>query len=119
VGRSWGVQPGAMVVHSVGEYVAACVSGVLQLEDALALVAARGRMIMDLPRGAMLAVRLPREELQPLLEGGIDLAAENGPSLCVASGPDESIARLEQALSARGTMCRRLRTSHAFHSSMI
>lgn len=117
--RSWGVQPAAMLGHSIGEYVAACLAGVFTLHDALDLVAARGQMIASLPRGAMLAARMPREELLPLLQDGLDLAADNGPSLCVVSGPDDRVAALETELTGRGATHRRLRTSHAFHSSMM
>jgi amino acid adenylation domain-containing protein len=117
----WGIQPTAMIGHSVGEFVAACLAGVLSLEDALALVAARGRLLQDLPGGAMLALRLPEAELSPLLETTPDvaLAAINSRALCVAAGPFEAIAALEQSLQARGVQCRRLHTSHAFHSAMM
>ncbi|MCY1021701.1 beta-ketoacyl synthase N-terminal-like domain-containing protein [Pyxidicoccus sp. MSG2] len=116
---AWGVQPGGMLGHSIGELVAACVAGVFSFEDALALVAARGRLVQDLPRGAMLAVELPAEQLRPLLGDALSLAASNAPALSVASGEEEAIAALEARLGERGVGCKRLRTSHAFHSTMM
>jgi acyl transferase domain-containing protein/acyl carrier protein len=115
----WGVEPQALLGHSIGEYVAACLAGVFTLEDALALVAARGRLIQDLPRGAMLSVPLPASALEPLLDTSLDLAAVNAPELCVVAGPDQAIDRLEHYLAERGIAPRRLHTSHAFHSRMI
>ncbi len=119
--RLWmsaGLQPDAMLGHSIGEYVAACLAGVLSLEDALTLVVERGRL-MDIPGGAMLAVPLPAEQLAALLDGDLTIAAANAPRLCVASGPEAEIARLEQRLAAAGTPGRRLHTAHAFHSAMM
>ncbi|HEC84909.1 MAG TPA: amino acid adenylation domain-containing protein, partial [Thioploca sp.] len=116
---SWGVQPDAMIGHSIGEYVAACLSGVFSLEEALALVAARGRLMQQLPSGAMLAVSLSEQEVQPLLSKGLSLAAINAPSLCVVSGVTETIEALETRLMGQGVECRRLQTSHAFHSQMM
>ena len=116
---SWGTQPQAMIGHSVGEYVAACLAGVFSLEDALALIAARGRLVQKQPPGAMLAVRLPEQEIKTLLGSKLSLAAVNAPSLCVASGPHDAIETLEKKLKERGTACRRLHTSHAFHSEMV
>jgi amino acid adenylation domain-containing protein len=117
----WGVRPQALLGHSVGEYVAACLAGVMTLEEALRLVAARGRLIGSLPGGAMLSVNLPERELLPSLGdlGGLDLAAVNGPSMCVASGPVAAVEDLERRLTAEGVVCRRLHTSHAFHSAMM
>jgi acyl transferase domain-containing protein len=114
-----GVKPRAMVGHSLGEYVAACLAGVFSLDDALALVATRGRLMQALPAGAMLAVPLPEAEVTPLLEGRLDVAAVNGPSLCVVAGPTDAVDALEAKLSARGVQARRLHTSHAFHSAMM
>jgi phthiocerol/phenolphthiocerol synthesis type-I polyketide synthase E len=116
--RLWmerGVRPEAMIGHSFGEYAAACLAGVFSLEDALSLVAARGRLVQPLAPGAMLAVSLPETDLAPLLGGGVALAAHNGPDLCVVAGPAEEVARLQDALEARGVECRRLLISHAFH----
>ena len=116
---AWGVTPSAMIGHSVGEFVAATLAGVLRLEDALALIAARGRLMQGLPGGAMLAVTLPEAEVAPLLGADLDLAAVNGASLCVVAGPHHAVAALEAALAARGAGARRLHTSHAFHSTMM
>jgi phthiocerol/phenolphthiocerol synthesis type-I polyketide synthase E len=113
---AWGVHPEQMIGHSVGEFVAACLAGVFSLEDALAVVAARGRLMAGLPRGAMLAVPLPESEVTPLLGSSLDLAAVNGPAQCVVSGTEEAISALEAELTTRRHICRRLRTSHAFHS---
>ncbi len=117
--QSLGLQPAAMLGHSVGEFVAACIAGVFSLEEGLALIATRGRLMASMPPGAMLSVRLPEAELLPLLGPDLDLAASNGPSLCVAAGPIEAVATLEARLTARGTLFRRLHTSHAFHSRMM
>ncbi len=111
-----GICPAAMLGHSVGEFVAACLAGVFTVEDALFLIAERGRLMAGMPSGAMLSVRLPEAELLPLLGDTLDLAAANGPSLCVAAGPTAEIDRLEQVLKGREVPCRRLHTSHAFHS---
>jgi acyl transferase domain-containing protein len=115
----WGVQPQAMVGHSIGEYVAACLAGVLSLEDALALVAARGQLMQQLPRGAMLAVPLSEGEVRPYLGRGLSLAAINSSDLCVISGLDDAVTGLQNELAERGIECRRLETSHAFHSGMM
>ncbi len=115
----WGVQPTAMIGHSVGEFVAACLAGVFALEDALAIIATRGRMMQDLPPGAMLSVRMGEEEMVPLLHESLSLAAKNGPSLSVIAGPEEAINALERTMGERGIPARRLETSHAFHSRMM
>jgi len=117
--ESFGVKPAAFVGHSVGEFAAAALSGVMPLAEAARLVAARGALVQALPRGSMLSVRLSAGELAPLLGPTLSIASENGPSLSVAAGPTEDIEALERALSARNVVCRRLRTSHAFHSVMM
>ena len=117
--RSLGVEPEAMIGHSLGEYVAACLAGVFSLEDALALVAARGRLMQSLPPGAMLSVHLPEAELTPLLPPEVSIAAVNAPSLVVASGTPEGISALEALLTQRGVENRRLRVSLANHSPMV
>jgi aminoglycoside N3'-acetyltransferase/malonyl CoA-acyl carrier protein transacylase len=108
-----------MVGHSIGEYVAACLAGVFSLEDALALVAARGRLMGGLPEGSMLAVFLSENDIKSLLNNDLSLSAINGPSMCVVSGDNEEIDDLEKKLSAQSAQFRRLRTSHAFHSKMM
>jgi phthiocerol/phenolphthiocerol synthesis type-I polyketide synthase E len=117
--RSWGIQPGAMIGHSVGEYVAAVVAEVMTLEDALRLIAERGRLISSLPRGSMLAVMASAETVARFVDNKISLAAVNAPGLSVLSGPDRAIERVEAVLSQESVPARRLHTSHAFHSSMM
>ncbi|MGJ7510630.1 amino acid adenylation domain-containing protein [Variovorax sp. GT1P44] len=114
-----GVTPAAMVGHSVGEFAAAVLAGVMRLEDAARLVARRGALMQALPPGTMLSVRLGAAELLPLLPEGISLAADNGPAVCVAAGPSDAIENLRAALEAKGIVARTLQTSHAFHSAMM
>ena len=116
---SWGLAPRTMIGHSIGEFVVACLAGVFSLEDALAIVAARGRLMQDLPGGAMLAVRLSPAEIEPLLPPALTIAAINGPSLVVVAGPHDAIAAFQAELETRGTLSRLLATSHAFHSPMM
>jgi acyl transferase domain-containing protein/acyl carrier protein len=116
---SWGVTPAALVGHSIGEYVAACLAGVLSLEDALALVASRGRLMQALPGGSMLSVSIPEQEIAPFLNEGLSLAAVNSPSMCVVSGETEAVKDLQEKLSNKGVACRLLHTSHAFHSKLM
>jgi phthiocerol/phenolphthiocerol synthesis type-I polyketide synthase E len=116
---AWGVEPQALLGHSIGELVAACLAGVLSLADALALVAARGRLVAALPPGAMLGVPLAAEEIAPLLPPELALAAINEPDRSVVSGPEPAVGELERLLAERGVRSRRLHTSHAFHSPMI
>ncbi|MGE5096797.1 MAG: SDR family NAD(P)-dependent oxidoreductase [Betaproteobacteria bacterium] len=120
--RLWmgrGVRPDAMIGHSIGEYVAACLAGVMTLADALVLVAQRGRLMGSVESGSMLAVPLPEAELAPMLGEGLALAAVNAPTLCVASGTHAAIDALEARLRALGIQPTRLHTSHAFHSAMM
>ncbi|MEA5605194.1 beta-ketoacyl synthase N-terminal-like domain-containing protein [Nostoc sp. UHCC 0252] len=116
---SWGIHPAAMIGHSIGEYVAGCLAGVFSLEDALSLVAARGKLMQLLSPGSMLAVPLPENEVQPLLNKHLSLAAINGASLCVVSGLTDAVEVLQNQLANQGVECRRLHTSHAFHSQMV
>ena len=113
---SWGVRPQAMVGYSLGEYVAATVAGVMTLEDATRLVAERAKLIHGLEAGAMLAVPLPEVEMADYLGEELDLSAVNGPSFCVAAGDTKAIEALAERLESEGVACRRLQTSHAFHS---
>lgn len=118
-----GLEPAALLGHSLGEYVAACLAGVFSLDDALALVAARGRMMQALPHGAMLAAPLTQAQARELLaspaHAGIDLAAINAPQQCVFAGPVPAIDRLQAALADAGQAAMRLDTSHAFHSASM
>ena len=112
---SWGITPDAMVGHSIGEYVAACLSGVLTLDDAARLVAVRGRLMDQAPAGRMLAVAMPASALEPMLEDGVWIAAVNAADQCVLSGEAERIAGMQALLEARDVTCQPLRTSGAFH----
>ena len=118
---SYGIQPRAMLGHSIGEFVAACLAGVFSLEDALQIVATRGAMMQALPAGGMLSVRLSAEETAAKLknETELDLAAINGPALSVVAGPHAALEKFEKRLGQEGVACRRLVTSHAFHSKMM
>src|ERR1700688_3156422 len=116
---SWGIKPAAMIGHSVGEYVAGCLAGVFTLEDALTLIARRAALVQAQPGGAMLAIRLPEKEVLGLLNPQLAIAAINSPNLCVVSGSNEAIGKLEEELSAKKIAARRLQTSHAFHSPMM
>ncbi len=115
----WGITPDAMMGHSIGEFAAACLAGVFALEDAIKLVANRGRMMQELPGGSMLSVRAAEEDVVKRLPEGCSVAANNGPQLCVASGPHEAIAKLQAELEKEGITCKLLVTSHAFHSPMM
>jgi acyl transferase domain-containing protein len=116
---SWGIEPNAMIGHSIGEYVAATLAETFTLEDALLLVARRGALMQSQPRGAMLSVLASEEELRPHLEPGIDVAAINAPTTCVVAGREDQIERTEQQLTEHGYSCARLSVSHAFHSDMM
>ncbi|MGH7998765.1 MAG: type I polyketide synthase, partial [Brasilonema sp.] len=116
---SWGISPSAMIGHSIGEYVAACLAGVFSLEDALALVALRGRLMRQLPSGAMLSISLSEANVKPLLNQNLSLAASNAPKVCVVSGTHDAINAFHEQLTALGVERRRLHTSHAFHSVMM
>ncbi|TWB37258.1 polyketide synthase [Nitrospirillum pindoramense] len=115
-----GVRPEALMGHSVGEYVAACLAGVMPFVDALRLVVARGRLMGAAARGAMLAVSLPEAVAAPLVaEVGADLAAVNSPNQCVAAGTEAQMAALADRIAALGKTARRLTVSHAFHSALM
>jgi phthiocerol/phenolphthiocerol synthesis type-I polyketide synthase E len=117
---SWGVEPEAMMGHSLGEYVAACVAGVFSVEEGLRLVARRGRMMQEMEGGAMIAVGVEESEAQGLAAGGeLSVAAVNGPQQCVLSGRKEAVEEMERRLAGEGITWRRLKTSHAFHSGMM
>jgi acyl transferase domain-containing protein/SAM-dependent methyltransferase/acyl carrier protein len=117
--QSWGIKPAAMIGHSVGEYVAATLAGVMALDDALEIIARRGALISALPRGSMLGVLAEPEIVEKFVKGKVSLAAINAPGFCVLSGPTSSINRVEKALTKEAIPNRRLHTSHAFHSEMM
>jgi phthiocerol/phenolphthiocerol synthesis type-I polyketide synthase E len=117
--KRWGVEPAAMLGHSLGEYTAACLAGVMSREEALRVVAVRGRLMQQMPRGVMLAVALDERQLGWVLEKGVSLAAVNAPELCVVAGRGEEIEEVEAELKGRGVEYKRLRTSHAFHSRLV
>lgn len=114
--QSWGVNPRALIGHSIGELVAACLADVFSLEDALTVVLARGRLMQAMPHGAMLGISASLAEVQPHLNDGLFLAAVNAPEACSVSGSLEAIGELEQKLRHERIPASRLRTSHAFHS---
>ena len=120
--RHWaalGVTPSAIIGHSMGEYVAACLAGVLSLEDALRLIAVRARLIDELPQAMMLAVMLPEAELLPQLPAEVSISLLNGPSHCVIAGPPEPVAAFERTLTERGVIARRVQNGHAFHTRLM
>lgn len=116
---SWGLNPRAMIGYSISEYVVACLASVLSLEDALMLIARRGALMEETPRGAMLAVPAPRHEIESFLDSSVSIAAENGPALCILAGSDDGIARIEKHFTTPDRVCRRLQASYAFHSRMM
>ena len=114
-----GVRPAALLGHSIGEYVAACLAGVFTLDDALAVVAERGRLLQATAPGAMLAVSLPEADLQAALPAPCTVAAVNAPDLCVIAGTAEAIDDAERKLAGQGAATQRLHVSHAFHSALV
>ena len=116
---SRGIKPTAMIGHSVGELVAACVAEAISFEDALTLIAQRGALMQSAEPGAMLVVRLSEADLLRILPDDVDLAAVNAPTLSVVAGPFAAIEAFEATLKASDIEHRRLHTSHAFHSRMM
>jgi acyl transferase domain-containing protein/acyl carrier protein len=117
--QSWGVNPSLMIGHSLGEYVAACIAGVFTLEDALRVVAVRGRLMQGTAAGKMLVARLSADVARGLLPPGCSLAAVNGPQSCTIAGPAAAVEQLEARLTHESVPCKTLATSHAFHSSTM
>lgn len=121
--QSWGIEPSAVMGHSVGEYVAACLAGVFSLEDGLKLIAARGHLMGDLPEGGQMAVVFADEAtvkaaVAPYARD-VSIAAVNGPENIVISGAGESVQAAVEALKGRGIQSRPLVVSHAFHSPLM
>lgn len=117
--RTWGVEPKAMIGHSIGEFAAACIAGVFPLESALQIVAERGRLMQSVAPGAMTAVASSEREVIALLGESLSLATVNAEGQCVVAGHEDAVAALESRLAAKGVTFRRLRVSHAFHSAMM
>lgn len=121
--RAWGITPAAVLGHSVGEYVAACAAGAMTMEDALGLVAARGRLMQRLPDGGgMVAVDAPAEQVSPLVarhDPAVSIAGYNGPAQVVVAGPRAALGLLREELSAGGIRTAELAVSHAFHSAAM
>ncbi|MBE0572735.1 MAG: SDR family NAD(P)-dependent oxidoreductase [Ignavibacteriaceae bacterium] len=113
------ITPDAIVGHSMGEYVAACLAGVFSLEDTLKLIAIRAKLVNDLPQGGMLAVTLPEDELTPLLSDGLSISLINSPNLCVVAGPEEKVNQFEGVLKNKKILYRQVQNAHAFHSKML
>ena len=116
---SWGLEPKALIGHSIGEYVAACLAEVMTLADGLKLVAARGDLMASMATGAMLSVSASAAQVTPYLSDKIALAAVNAPQLCVLSGSHDAIEALRAELNDADIQSRVLHTSHAFHSHMM
>ncbi|HUU32786.1 MAG TPA: acyltransferase domain-containing protein [Vicinamibacterales bacterium] len=117
---AWGVTPRAMIGHSLGEYSAACVAGVMSVADAMSLVIARGALMQSMPRGAMLSVAAPVAEVLAALAGtAVSLGASNAPEMSVVSGEEAEVAAFAAAAAARGWETKRLHISHASHSRMM
>jgi acyl transferase domain-containing protein/thioesterase domain-containing protein len=116
---SWGLQPTALLGHSMGENTAACIAGVMSPRDALGLVALRGELFERAPAGGMVSVELAPEELAPLLGPELSLGVVNGPKLCVASGPTQALEALQAELQRRGVEFRRIHISIAAHSALV
>jgi acyl transferase domain-containing protein/acyl carrier protein len=116
---SWGIKPGIMIGYSFGEYAAACISGVLSLEDAVKLIALRGRLMQQMPQGAMLSVPVPMKELKPLLNNKqLSIAIDNGSS-CIVSGTCAAIDTFEKRMKEKRYLCTRLSVTHASHSVVM
>jgi acyl transferase domain-containing protein len=115
---NWGITPRAMIGYSLGEYTAACISGVFSLEDALKLVFTRGKLMQEAPAGAMLSVPLTEPELTPLLNKDISLAIINGPS-CIVAGAKHAIDAFENQMKQKRLLCMQVNMGHAAHSSLM
>ncbi len=116
---NWDVKPTALTGHSLGEYTAACLSGVMSFEDCIGLVYLRGSLLDKVPGGGMMAVGLPVDQLVPLLGDDLDLAAVNAPSLSVATGARAPLDALEAQLKAKEIDCQRIPVDVAGHSRML
>lgn len=122
LGRWWmakGIQPTALVGHSMGENAAACLAGVFSFEDAVNLVRLRGELFERLPKGGMLSVPLAEDRLRQLMPASLDIASINAPGLCVVSGPDDELDKFANVLAAEGVDASRIAIDVAAHSRML
>jgi yersiniabactin nonribosomal peptide synthetase len=121
--QSWGIKPAMVMGHSVGEYVAACIAGVLSLEDGLKMTAARGRLMQALPEGGAMAAIFADENLVTAsikpYEGKVNIAAVNDPGHFVISGVQECVGKITKVLTGKGIEVTPLKVSHAFHSPLM
>lgn len=115
----WGVNPDMMIGHSIGEYVAACISGVFNENDAIKIVAKRGELMQSMPTGKMLSVPINPDEIKKIISNDLDIAAYNTSNSCVVSGEYQSIEDTKKTFQKNGVHFVELKTSHAFHSSMM
>src|SRR5262249_512880 len=115
----WGIQPDAFIGHSLGEYVAACLAGVFSLKDALSLVLARSRLLQKAPKGAMLSVPMGKEELEPLLNKELWLAAVNGPAQSVVSGTCKAVDEMAEYLGQSEIEFRKIQIDVSSHSGIV
>jgi acyl transferase domain-containing protein/thioesterase domain-containing protein/4'-phosphopantetheinyl transferase EntD len=116
---AWGIEPVALTGHSLGEYTAACLAGVFSLDDALRIVALRGRLVASVKNAAMMSVPLSEAELRPLLDASLDLSAINGPGMCLVSGTSAELDALQERLAAQDVECRRLHVAGASHCRLL
>ncbi|MDN3638515.1 SDR family NAD(P)-dependent oxidoreductase [Simiduia curdlanivorans] len=116
---AWGATPAGFIGHSMGEYTAACLSGVISVRDAMRLVLVRGQLFEEVARGGMLSIALAEQSARKYLLPGLDIAAVNAPELCVAAGPVAEIEQLQLSLEAKGIDCTRVRIDVAAHSAML
>lgn len=117
--QSLGIEPATMAGHSIGEFVAATLAGVWEPVDALRIIALRGRLMQNLPRGSMMAVSSSADSIAKILPTTLQIASNNAPTLCVVSGPEADVALFQRQLEVENVVCRHLHTSHAFHSAMM
>src|SRR5262245_42075230 len=116
---SWGINPNALIGHSMGEYAAACVAGVMSFKSAVELVHLRGRLFNEIPPGGMLSVPLAEDELLAHLPPDLDIASVNAPELCVVSGNNEALDRFQAAMAAHDVECMRVPINISAHSRML